>query len=108
MSANALEKLRETEKQAEEIKKEALVSAADIIAKAKADAEVLLAEEHKKAVESVSIIISNEEEKARNEVAKEKEILKSEIEAIKILASEKLEYAAELVLERIIRADGNS
>lgn len=98
----------EAELKAETVKKEALAKSSRIIASAQKEAEIIKEKERAETKRQITEIIAQAEKTALSEVASEESVVTMEIEALNILAKDKMNQAVNFVIERIFRTDGNN
>jgi len=108
LTIEVLKEIRETEITAENFRRQALVNAKDIIKAAEEQAENVLNTAAQEAQSITFRIIKEKEEEANKQAALILERAKSECELIRTVSEDKTRNAVNLVIERIVKAYGDS
>lgn len=102
MSVDILRSIRETEAEAEQIVKQSIIDARQIVAKAEASSTHLLEQAEKAAHEDTKIKISMAEKQAQSQIDKIMEKSLQECKYIKEQARLNVDDAVKLIMRRII------
>ena len=107
MSIEMIKAIRETEAEAEKIKKKATLDARQILSEANEQAYVLQDREIEKAEQQVKKMMDEAEQEASQEIAKIKSDNQKECNLLKKEANKNIEKAVEIIMGRIVKAHGN-
>lgn len=108
LAIEVLKEIKEAEDAAENLRRQALARSKEIIKNATEEAEKELDNANQTAQTLASQIIKQKEGEAKEKVNSILELSNKDCEAIRNISQEKIDKAANLVIERIVKPDGNS
>lgn len=103
MSVDILKDIAAVEETAGQIETQAIQNARDIVASAKKEAAVIAEKSAEQAELKAGDIIRDYEEKARKETDNIKAHILSQCEEIRKCSGDKLKYAVDFIIERIVK-----
>jgi len=108
LAIEVLKEIKEVEVTAENLKKQASVKARDIVKAATDQAHKELDHAEQEAQSITSRIVNEKEDEARKKANSIMESSEADCKAIRAVSEQKISKAVNLVIERIVKAHGNS
>jgi V/A-type H+-transporting ATPase subunit G/H len=108
VSIEAIKAVREMEDESEQLKKNAIQKAKQMLAEANSSAAKRIDEATKSAELEASVIIADAQKEGDSKYAKIIEATNQECVAMKTAVSKNIPKAVEIILGRIVKPDGNS